>query len=86
MNWRQRFRWFGTTLAGHIVLCGGVFGTLFFLFFLPILRQQQGELTAERLIQILVVSIVAFSIPGIVIWYTLSKPSLEKRGHDSSNK
>ncbi len=84
MRWRRRFRWFGTTLAGHVVLCGGVFGAAFFLFFLPILSKQPGELTGGRLTQMLVVSIAAFSIPGVVIWYTLSKPSIEKREKDSS--
>jgi Na+-transporting NADH:ubiquinone oxidoreductase subunit NqrD len=85
MGLRNRFQWFGTTLAGHIAVFGVGCGTVFFLSFLQKLSTQQGALADGRWFRLLVLSIAAFSIPGIIIWFTLSKPAIERRKKDNSN-
>ena len=71
-------QWAGTTLVGNIILAEIFASVPFFLVFLG-LNYSEGTLTPFWVMYLVIISIVLGGVGGILVWYFVTLPQLEKK-------
>ena len=72
------FKWTGSTLIGNVVLAE-IFASLPFFLVFTGLNYSEGMLTLSWALYVAFISIIVGIVGGILVWYFVTLPQLEKR-------